>query len=255
MPVNIDFFLLLAAATTFFIGGLLKGAMGFGLPFLAIPVLTIVSSLPTALSIAVPPAIAANLWQIWKFREYRKISFLKWFLGLGAVGLLIGAFVLKYIENAYLEILLGVCVLLYLLASKSKSDGILSSKKRDLFAPMIGSIAGLAHGSIGLSGMVGPTFFQAAGLARPSFIFAVSTMFTMFAILHLPALAVVGLFQFSAVLIGALVIAPTFLGLWLGEIIGKDLDADAFSNLVKSALMIAAILPIWNGISKLLLAG
>jgi len=249
--VQIDPLVLLVATATFFIGGVLKGAMGFGLPLLAIPMVTVFGSLPLALSIAVPPVVATNLWQLWKFRAHRRLPFLRWFLILGAVGLFIGAFILKNIVNAYLEVLLGSLVLMYLLVRGSKVHAPLSGTLRDTLSPVIGGLAGVVHGTTGLSGLIGIPFFQAAGLARPAFIFSSNMMFTVFSLLHLTALSIFGLYQTSALVIGLLTVIPAFAGLWVGSILGERLNASTFPMMVKTVLAASAIVPIWNGITQL----
>lgn len=251
--LEIDPIILTIASLTFFVGGLAKGALGFGLPLIAIPMITAFGSLPMALSIAVPPAIATNLWQIWKFRDHRKVSFLPSFLLFGAGGLFFGVLLLKNIQNAYLEVGLGCLVFFYLWRSR-KATRSLPAELSNKIAPVMGGLAGMVHGSVGLSGIVGPPFFHAAGLARDPFIYCSSAIFIMFALLHLPAMAMVGLFDRSAILIGVLVIAPVFVGLWIGNRVGEKLNAATFLVLVKGLLAIAAISPIWNGLSELFFA-
>lgn len=245
--MTLDLVILTIAALTFFIGGLAKGAIGFGLPMLAIPMLTAVGSLPLALSIAVPPAIATNLWQFWKFREYRKITFLRTFLVTAALGLIAGTFILKSIENAYLEIMLGCLVLIYLFKPKGAREAM-SAPKLTRLAPVLGTLAGLVHGSIGLSGLVAPPFFLAAGLSRSAFIFATSALFIVMAALHIPSLALAGLYEPSALLIGLIVILPAFAGVWIGGLLGERLKASTFPTLVKTMLILAATLSIWGGL-------
>ncbi|MEP2533246.1 sulfite exporter TauE/SafE family protein [Shimia sp.] len=246
-----DLVILCVASVTFFIGGLSKGAIGFGLPMIAIPMLTATGSLPLALSIAVPPVVATNLWQIWKFRAHHHIPFMRSFLITGLLGLLFGTFVLKNVENAYFEILLG-CLVLFYLFKKNKSGKTLTPERQNRLAPIIGSAAGLVHGTMGMSGLVGTPFFYAAGLSRPSFIFANSLMFIVFSALHMPALAVAGLYQPTALVIGLFVMIPAFAGLWIGNMLVDRLKASTFPLLVKGMLMIAAILPIWNGLAHFL---
>ena len=250
--MNVDPAILLVASLTFFIGGVSKGAMGFGLPMIAIPALATTGSLPLALSIAVPPVVATNLYQLWKFRAHRNIPFMRWFLTTGALGLLTGTLVLKNIENAYLEIILGCLVLFYLISRQRKGSKELSREGCNKLAPFVGGFAGMVHGITGLSGLVGTPFFHAAGLARPAFIFSNSLMFIIFSSLHMPALAALGLYQTSALLIGVIVTIPAFAGLWLGGLLGERLKASTFPILVKGMLAIAAILPIWNGITHLM---
>tara|TARA_R110002124_G_scaffold48148_7_gene142428 strand:- start:822 stop:1583 length:762 start_codon:yes stop_codon:yes gene_type:complete len=250
----VDPLILFIASFTFFIGGLSKGAMGFGLPMIAIPMLTAFGSLPLALSIAVPPVVATNVWQVWKFRQHRGQPFMQRFLALGIVGVLIGASFLKYIEEAYLEVLLGCMVLFYLFVSQRKGSETLPVVQRDKLSPVIGGFAGMAHGATGLSGLIGTPYFHAIGLTRPAFIFCNSIMFTVFSALHMPAMAVAGVYQPSAVPIGVIVILPAFAGLWLGGFWGGRLKASTFPIIVKAMLTIAAVLPIWNGLSRLFLA-
>lgn len=246
-----DLTILLVATVTFFIGGLAKGAMGFGLPMIAIPMLTAFGSLPLALSIAVPPVVATNLWQLWKFREHRNQPFLRGFMIAGVFGLAAGIFLLKNIKNTYLEILLGCLVLSYLLIRRQTGGGGLPPQRVEKIAPVIGVFAGTVHGMMGLSGLVGTPFFHAANLQRPAFIFSNCLMFTVFSSLHLPSLAFVGLYQSQALLIGLLVMVPAFAGVWAGGMLGERLKASTFPILVQSMLIIAAILPIWNGLSHL----
>lgn len=252
MPI--DPVILLVAALTFFVGAMAKGAMGFGLPMLAIPALTAIGSLPLALSIAVPPVVATNLWQLWKFREHRHVPFMGRFMVFGVVGLVCGTLALRGIDNAYLEILLGCLVLFYLLSSGRTGHDALSENRIHSLAPVLGGSAGAVHGMMGLSGLVGTPFFHAARLTRPAFIFCNSLMFIVFSALHMPTLAAVGLLQRDAILTGIFVIIPASLGLWLGGLLGDRLKATTFPTLVRVMLAFAAILPIWNGVSHFLLA-
>jgi uncharacterized membrane protein YfcA len=250
--MSLDPLILLVASLTLFVGAMAKGAIGFGLPMIAIPALTAVGSLPLALSIVVPCVVATNLWQIWRFWDHRHVPFMPKFMMLGIIGLVCGTLALRGIENAYLEILLGCLVLYYLVASRKAGPAALSEDRVKKLAVPVGGIAGAVHGMTGLSGLVGTPFFHAAGLARPEFIFSTSVMFIVFSSLHVPTLAAVGLYQSDAILTGVLAVIPGFLGLWLGGLAGDRLNATTFRRLVQIMLACAAILPIWNGLSHLL---
>lgn len=246
-----DPIVLIIAALTFFIGGVAKGAMGFGLPVLAIPAITAFGSLPLALSVVVAPVVATNAWQLWSFRAHRNVAFLPRFMLFGLIGLGVGTLVLKQVEDAYLEVALGFGVLLYLV-SRGRKRAAMSETRQMALSPLLGAFAGIAHGTTGLSGLVGASFFNAAGLARPAFVFCTGLMFTTFSTLHLPALFAVGLFQTSALGIGLISLAPAFAGMWVGGRLGEQLNASAFPKIVVCMLAFTAVLPIWSGVSKLL---
>lgn len=247
-----DSLVFLIAMFAFFIGGILKGAMGFGLPLLAIPAMTAAHSLPMALSIAVIPVLSTNIWQLWTLRAHRhEAKFLPVFLIVGAGGLIFGVFALSWIRNAYLEIALGGLVLTYLLVRLRGSPGVPRWASPRL-APVVGGAAGVVHGATGLSGLVGTTYMHAMALPRPVFVFCNGAMFTLFSGMHAPILWVFGLYEPSAIIIGALTLPAAFGGMWIGTKVGARLNTVAFSRAVLIILGVTAIVPVWNGLRDLL---
>lgn len=246
----LDPLVLAIALAAFFIGGILKGAMGFGLPMLAIPAITAAHSLPMALSITVIPVIFTNLWQLWAFRAHRHTTFLPVFLTLGAVGLVTGGVVLSLVRDAYLEIALGGLVLIYL-ATRGRKTAAPPPPGRTRLAPVFGFLAGAVHGATGLSGLVGTPYFHSLGLARPAFVFCNGAMFTLFGALHAPTLAALGLYEVSAIWVGLLTLPAAFAGTWIGTRIGTRLKSEVFSRAVVVIVSCAALIPMWNGIRDL----
>ncbi|MGJ8610559.1 MAG: sulfite exporter TauE/SafE family protein [Octadecabacter sp.] len=240
---------LMIAMAAYFIGGILKGAMGFGLPILAIPVMTVTHSLPIALSVAILPTVLTNIAQLWTFRAHRDVSFLPKFLIAGAFGLCLGAVMLSRINNAYIEIALGVMVLAYLV-NRLRPAAAPRVGRPDL-GPYYGFLAGMVHGSTGLSGLVGPPYMHAMNLPRPKFVFATGSMFTLFSLMQAPVLFSLGLFHQDAVWISLAILPFAFTGLYFGGVIGARMQSDTFSRLVLGVLGVTAILPIFNGLRSL----
>ncbi|MGY3437306.1 TSUP family transporter [Marinovum sp. KMM 9879] len=240
---------LVIAMVAYLIGGVLKGALGFGLPILAIPVMTVTHSLPVALSVAILPTVATNIAQLWSFRAHRGIAFLPVFLICGAVGLCLGGVALSQVNDAYIEIALGSMVLLYLASQLRPASG--GHPARPERAPLFGFLAGVVHGSTGLSGLVGPPYLHSLNLARPAFVFAAGSMFTVFSLMQAPVLAALGLFEKEAVWISVLVLPMAFAGLYLGGIIGARMQSQTFSRVVRVVLAVTAILPIASGLNSL----
>lgn len=244
---------LIIAMAAFGFGGVIKGAMGFGLPLLAIPAITAAHSLPMALSIAVFPVVTTNLWQLWAFREARsEAPFLPGFLMVGAAGLIFGVFALSWVRDAYLEVALGGLVLAYLALRLRGKDGVRPRWASARVAPIAGGLAGAVHGATGLSGLVGTPYLHAMTLPRPAFVFANGAMFTLFSAMQAPTLWALGLYQPSAIWMGIATLPLTLLGLWIGSTLGARLKSDAFSNAVLIILAVAAIIPVWNGLRELL---
>lgn len=144
---------LMIAVAAYFIGGVLKGAMGFGLPILAIPLMTLSHPLPVVLSVAILPTVLTNVVQLWTFRAHRDLPFLPIFLILGAVGLCFGGVILSRLNHAWIEVALGGMVLAYL-ASRLRPAQAPRLGHRG-HAPYYGFLAGMVHGTTGLSGLSG----------------------------------------------------------------------------------------------------
>ena len=232
------------------IGGFLKGALGFGLPILGIPVLTVTHSLPFALSLAILPTILTNVAQLWVFRAHRKISFLPLFLSGGALGMCLGGAILARINNAYIEIALGVMVLAYLASRlRPSAPNAVGNQK---IAPAVGVLAGSVHGATGLSGLIGTPYVHSLGLARPAFVFAVGSMFTLFSLMQAPILIFFGLFEISSLWLSVVVTPFTFAGLYFGGLVGGQMQSATFSRVVMVVLGVTAVMPILNGVRSLL---
>ncbi len=240
---------LLIAVAAYFLGGILKGAMGFGLPILGIPVMTVFHSLPMALSVAILPTMVTNIAQLWSFRQHRNQPFLRGFLSFGAVGLCLGAVALSRINDAYVEIALGAMVLSYL-AYRLRPKRNPVAARPDL-APGFGFLAGLVHGATGMSGLVGPPYMHSLHLPRPEFVFSAGAMFTLFSLMQAPVLGALGLLLPQALGISVLVLPMAFLGLWIGGKIGTRMQSQTFSRAVLVVLGITAVLPIINGMRAL----
>ncbi|MEM1130952.1 MAG: sulfite exporter TauE/SafE family protein [Pseudomonadota bacterium] len=248
MDILADPTLLLVATAAYFIGGLLKGALGFGLPVLGVPLVTVAHSLPMALSLAIVPVVVTNIAQLWLFRAQRGLPFLPGFLICGALGLCIGATMLSQFDNAYIEIALGCMVLLYLASRLGPRAGHGGRTDR---AWAFGLLAGAVHGATGLSGLVGSPYLCSLNLPRPAFVFAIGAMFTAFSLIQAPVLILFGLFETDALRVSLFVLPVAFLGLYLGGLIGGRMEAQKFSRLVFAVLTITAILPIVNGVRSL----
>lgn len=252
---NPDSLFLVIALTAFGLGAIIKGVMGFGLPLLAIPAMTAAHSLPMALSIAVVPVVATNVWQLWTFRAARtEATFLPVFLIVGAGGLIFGVFALSWVRDAYLEIALGGLVLVYLALRLRGKTGVQPRWASHRFSPLAGGLAGTVHGATGLSGLVGTPYLHAMSLPRPAFVFANGAMFTLFSALQAPTLWALGLYEPYAIWIGVLTLPVVIAGLWVGSTLGARLKSEAFSTAVLIILACAAIIPVWNGLRELLAA-
>ena len=104
--------------TAVFLGCFVKGALGFGLPLIATPIMMFVLPLPEIVAILVLPIAIANLYQIWLNRAQWRILQKFWLLiAASTLIMLIGAPIMVFLDGNFLGILIGLMIFLHALLS------------------------------------------------------------------------------------------------------------------------------------------
>ncbi len=240
----------LAAFVFLLMGAAVKGIIGIGLPMIAIPMLTLLAGLPNALAIVVLPMIAANLWQVWQFRQGGTDRVpMRTFLGSGAVGVALGTWLLTRVPSSWLEVMLGLTMMIYLVRSAFSKRAMFPRERALKMAPVAGLLSGALHGATGISGPVGITYFHAMRQSRPDFIYSTGLMFLGFTVIQTPMLMSAGFLNLHTLTIGLAGIPAVILGLWLGNAAAPLVDARLFNRLVLLVLVWTSLSLLWPNIS------
>lgn len=217
------------------LGATVKGATGMGLPLVALPVLTTVFGLQHAVGLMTLPLLLTNVLQVWRFREVAQtppMAFLPRLLALGAVGVILGTVALTMVPERWLVLALGVILLAYVALKLLNPHLTVGPVQARQVAAVPGFFAGILQGATGISAPVGVTFIHAMGLARDAHVFAVSAMFLLFAMVHLPALFAMGVMEAEWLLHGALALIPILLFMPLGQLLAGKLSRRAFDRMI-----------------------
>lgn len=232
-------------------GGTVKGILGVGLPMVAIPGLTLTVGLPNALAIISIPVALANLWQVWQFRQARGLrGILVPYLLAGALGTAAGTLILVSLPEAWLELGLAAMLIGYIVL-RLRSPGLrLLENVAKRSAMPVGFGAGVLHGATGIAGPIGITYFHAQGLGRDRFILSVGLMFLTFTSVQIPMLGFAGILSRDTVLIGIISLPAVAAGLWIGNKVGRQMNARVFDGLVLFILAWTAAGLIWRAITS-----
>lgn len=217
------------------LGAVVKGATGMGLPLVALPVLASVFGLQHAVGLMTIPLIVTNAWQVWRFRtETRspRLGFMPWFLVAGAIGIMVGTWALTTLPERMLVLALGIILLVYVALRLATPHWSLGLEMARRFGPIAGLGAGALQGATGISAPIGVTFIHAMGLDRAAHVFAVSAMFLLFAVVHLPALWVAGIMQPLWMLQGIVALLPILIFMPIGQWISGKLSRQAFDRMI-----------------------
>lgn len=238
--MSLDFFLIVFVALG--LGGVVKGAIGLGLPIVAVPVLAAFLGVPHALAIIMAPLIVTNAWQIWQYRHERADApFLAPLVVCGLAGIALGTWALTELPVNTLSLTLATIVTLYIGLTLAKPHVTLSPTRGRRIAPGVGFVGGVLQGATGISAPVTVTFIHALRLERGPFIFAVSVMFVCWALVQSASLAIAGVLTPLRLLEGILALVPIALGMPLGNWLAKKASRKAFERLIIGILAVMAV--------------
>jgi uncharacterized membrane protein YfcA len=232
---GLDLSALMLMCAALALGATVKGATGMGLPLVALPVLTAVFGLQHAVGLMAVPILLTNVMQVWRFRGIARapeLGFLTRMLVLGMIGVVIGTVALTMVPERWLVLALGVILLAYVALKLFNPHLTVSTAQAHQVAAVPGFFAGVLQGATGISAPIGVTFIHAMGLARDAHVFAVSAMFLVFEMVHVPALFAMGVMQAEWLLHGALALIPILLFMPLGQFLAGKLSRRAFDRMI-----------------------
>ncbi|MDD7972054.1 sulfite exporter TauE/SafE family protein [Roseinatronobacter alkalisoli] len=204
------------------LGGIMKGAIGAGVPIIAAPALTMIFGVQTAVAILVVPNLLSNVWQAWFYRD-RALSrrFLVLFAGGGMLGVVFGTYLLASLPQETLSLLVAFAVLGYILLRVARPGWILDRARADRLSGVAGVLGGMLQGATGISAPASVTFLNAMRLPREAFIATISIFFVAMTALQIPALWSVGIMTGERLVMGFIALGIVFLfmpiGTWLGR--------------------------------------
>ncbi len=238
--------------STIFLGSVMKGAIGIGLPLLATPVLSMVVGVPGAVAIVSIPIVATNARQVVKFRaEVAQQRYLAAFLLAGGVGVVIGTLVLVNAPVALLQIGLGSAVLVYLATQLFMSPLVIPVERSGVLGGPVGFLTGLLQGAVGISSVASITFLQALRLERRAFIGSISSMFLMFSSIQIVALLVEGTMTLEYAGLGLLSLVAAWAGMWVGDRFASRMTATIFRRIIFAMLALISTMLVVGGIAVL----
>jgi uncharacterized membrane protein YfcA len=214
------------------IGSLAKGMTGVGLPILAVPVLASFTSVEEAVVLMVLPGIAANGWLVITHRKWAVLRDHRGFLLLGLAGGFLGTWLLSFLDDHWLKLILAIWLGVYLLQYFSRRSYDRYFSGRGGLAPLLGIAAGTIQGASGISAPIVAPYFHANGLVRETYAFATAFTFLLFSAAQITAMSRLELLTPERLSIGLIVVVPTLLFTQLGIRWSRSFSERAFHNIL-----------------------
>lgn len=233
------------------VGSYLKGAIGLGLPIIAIPTLAAFLGAQHAVVVITLPTFFSNVWICWRYRKMKaNIPYLKVALIAACIGTVIGTFVLRELTDTALLWVLIVWIGAYLLNMVLNPDFRLEGEAARKASPFMAVMAGISQGATGIAGPVVATWIHSYRLEKELYVFGVSIMFLVIATTHLLAVAGLGLLDYERLVQGALAIIPTIVFTQIGMWTTRFMSASLFNKLVILFIIVMEIKLLWEVLGR-----
>jgi uncharacterized protein len=224
------------------LGGSAKGALGIGIPLLAVPLTTPFMDLPAIIALLTVPIFATNLGQAIEGTGTKAALLRLWPMLLAVVaGTVAGVHLLVSIDRAVLNGTVGVLLVLVAGGLFCRPRIAFSFAAERFAGPPIAFLAGVMGG---VSGMFGPpliAYMIGLGLRPNEFVKYISILFLAAGATLLLALGGAGAMSAADVAISTAALVPIYIGMLIGRWLRRYCPPSLFRALVLAALTIGGL--------------
>ncbi|MGL3213093.1 sulfite exporter TauE/SafE family protein [Bradyrhizobium sp. BR 1433] len=234
--------LLIFIAFAFLLAGFVKGTLGLGLPTVAMGLLATTMAPGQAIAIVIVPAIVTNIWQTFVGPYLRDIIKRLWPLMLGTVaGIWINAGLLTGPYAAYGTVVLGVLLVIYAIVGLSRFSFKVARRDEKWIGGIVGVITGLISAATGVQVIPSMPFMQAIGMEKDELVQALGVFFTTATVALAFNLTASGLLTAATALPGAVAMAASFTGMFIGQVVRTRMHPEVFRRWFLIAMILLGI--------------
>ena len=224
---------ILATVAGLMLGGLSKGALGLGLPVIAIPFLSLSMSVPQALVMLTIPIFTTNLWQALQGGLILKVIRRFWPMTIAmAFGIVFGTRILVQLNESILYFVIGCIVMIQPLLRVLRPDARISEKTETWLGLIVAVLAGVVGGMSGLYGPILLVYLSALRLQKDFFTASAAMFFLVGGVILGLSLAQLGVMQADDLLLSSLACLPAFAGIYLGQLIRARINQKQFERAI-----------------------
>ena len=227
MPELHPFLLFIAAV--FLLAGFVKGVVGLGLPTVSMGLLATTMAPSQALAIVIVPAVITNIWQTFIGGYLAEIMRRLWPLLLGTVlGIWLNAGSLTGPYAHYLPIALGIILVIYAILGLSRIAFKVARRNEKWVGGLVGVTTGLISAATGVQVIPSMPFLQAIGMEKDELVQALGVFFTTATVALAFNLTTAGLLTAATALPGAVAMAASFAGMFIGQAVRTRMQPEMF---------------------------
>jgi len=241
---------LLLIPCVFVIGGICKGALGFGLPFVTVSIVPLFAPLEVVLALNAVVLPISNLVQLTRgglicstLDRYKTVV-----IGI-LIGSLVGAYLLDAMTIQIIELILGVFVMCFVVVTLYNPSMKVPQKKEK----QVGLGVGLFAGAIGTMTTVNGPFFimylLGLNIDRREILAALGLLLIVSGLCFSIFFGLFGILTVERAQLGAICAIFGIIGMWFGDRVVRYVDREFFRKLILSGLFILGFYIFLRGLA------
>jgi len=229
-------------AVAFVIAGIAKGAIGMGLPPIALAILAFAIPLEDALAIMVVPSMATNIWQaIWGGGFWKLLRRFRTMAASSVAALIFVAVTFGQLGSQRAIAWVGVILVLYASLALTAWRPAVSQITERWANPLVGALSGAVAGITGVAAVPFLPYMQSLDIDRHELVQGLGVMFLFIMGALTAALAIQGAFTATNLFGGIGAIVPTFMGVWLGQKARHAVSAETFRRIFLVGMFVVGL--------------
>jgi uncharacterized membrane protein YfcA len=229
---------MLVIAGAFIVAGIAKGAIGIGLPPIAIGLMTLALPLGDALAIMTIPTLMTNVFQAFYGGHF--VALMRRFGAMAvasAVGVIGVAVTLDKLGAPGMTGWLGLLLVLYASLALFAWRPIMPRAGEWWANPLIGLASGAVAGITGMAAVPFLPYMQSLQISRNELVQGLGIIFLFIMGALLAALVHQNIFNTANMIGGAAALAPTFLGVWIGQKLRHAASPETFRKIFLAGML------------------
>jgi uncharacterized membrane protein YfcA len=224
------------------LGAFVKSITGMGYPLIAVPLITLALGIEDAVVIVSAPNLAANAALCFGARAGRgEARDLGRLVGWGFVGAFLGTWALVNVPEEPLLVALATTIVAFVVHALRSPGLRVAPATSHRWSPVVGGIAGLMQGAVGVSGPVVATWLHGYRLPTQAYVFSVTAIFGVSGAVQLGLLVAAGELDAERLGVSALAFVPVLAMIPVGTRLRLRLGGPGFERAVLAVLVASGL--------------
>jgi len=247
--IDLDWARLCLILVVIFGAAVVKGAIGFGFPLVAAPLIATIADARLSVLVLSLASLFGNGAMVFRgggdWPTFRRLAPMMLGLLVGAVG---GALLLASLDAATLGMVVGAAAVTFAAVSGAKPNLAVPARLERYLALPMGLAGGLLGGSTSIFAPPIVSYVHALHLSTRQFVFFVSLLYTFGGASQVVSYTRLGLYDAGIVLLAAVTCVPNVAGLWVGTRFQDRIDPVLFRRLVLALIALTGLSLVVRGL-------